>query len=76
MESPKPIADSIQKYIDAALTTVPEGAKGAIVGYVDVDGSYRGVVALKHDRWTIAAHVEKPHGEPPSGGAAVSYSWG
>lgn len=77
MEDPKPIADNIKHYIDQALLTVPDDHKGAIVTYVDADGTLRGVVAMRlNDHWNVAAHISKPSGEKPEAGAAVSFTWG
>lgn len=77
MDSPRPIADNIQKYINDALGTVPADKRGAIVGYVDDDGDYKGVVAVRvNNHWSVAAHVDKPSGERPAFGAAVMFSWG
>jgi hypothetical protein len=75
-EPPTIDLSGISRYVESALTTVPEGHHVAVVGYLDHAGTARGVVAVRAgEHWRFAAHVEKPRSAGLTAGAAVLFSF-
>lgn len=72
-----PLSLRAQELLQSAMSNVPPGGHGALIGFADMDGSLHTAVAMKiGDHWTIGARFEKPAGSRrPSGGVAVEASW-
>lgn len=74
---PTPIADAVRETLTAAMQSVPEGKRGALLIRADADGNAVAHLAWKaNDVWTVAAggginiHERRPYGY-----VAVEASW-
>jgi hypothetical protein len=73
---PGPIAPSISKAIHDAIQALPEGKRGAIVAFVDQDGTVRAAITARlDDHWQLVGVFDKPIGQKPKASAAVQFSW-
>ena len=69
-------ADSnIQKSIDAALSTLPEGQSGAVIAYADTNGARLATFANLGAGWSLVGVLEKPYKGPLIAEAAVRFTW-
>ena len=66
---------NLQRAIDAAAASIPEGHSSAVVAHADLDGASLTVIARVADHWTIQAAAIKPWNGPLSAEADVVASW-
>ena len=73
---PKFDTQAINRAIDAALATAPDGARGAALAVAEPDGSLRVAVATRAGKhWDFALTAAKDPGEPIEGAVAVRATW-
>lgn len=76
MEISKFSNEAIQRAIDDALATIPEGQNGAVVGYVDGEHAKLAVAGRLGDQWSIVGVLDKPWHSPDIGvEAQVRFTW-
>ena len=66
---------SIQKSIDAALSTLPEGQSGAVIAFADTKGAKLATFAKLGGGWSLVGVLEKPYKGPFVAEAAVRFAW-
>lgn len=74
---PTPIADFVRETLAAAMESVPEGKRGALLIRADAEGNAVALLAFKaNDTWTVAAGAAiNIHEKRPYGYVAVEASW-
>jgi hypothetical protein len=72
-----PLSQRAQDLLAESIRSIPDGKHGALIGFVDLDGSVHTAVAARiGDGWEVAARFEMdPATRKPRGGVAIQKSW-
>lgn len=67
---------AIQKSIDIALKSVPDGKKGSVVAFIDESKTIQlAAIGKLGDNWSIVGQLSKPYHKKIKANAAVVFTW-
>jgi hypothetical protein len=72
---PASLLDAMTKEVKDAVATLPDGARGALVGVATTKGVNLAVVSKLNGHVDVTAWIGKSWSEPIAGGSAVQIHW-
>lgn len=67
--------ETIQKAVNDALATIPEGKKGAVLAVADLEGARLVAAARLSSGWSIVGILDKPWNGKLNALAEVRFEW-
>ena len=65
----------IMKEVEEAISSLPEGAKGAVLGYADGEQAGLAVMARLSKGWSFVGRIDKPYSGKLEAHASIRLVW-